>query len=168
MNAPVLILMGSKNDWDVLRETGAELDRLGVGWRAHVASAHRSLARTLNLVREGEASGVRVFICGAGMAAHLAGVVAAATARPVIGVPLAGGVADGLDALLSTVQMPGGVPVATVAVGKAGARNAAVLAAQILALSDPAIETRVRQARAAQADAVAEADAALDKGGKQS
>jgi phosphoribosylaminoimidazole carboxylase PurE protein len=102
------------------------------------------------------------------MAAHLAGVVAAATARPVIGVPLAGGVADGLDALLSTVQMPGGVPVATVAVGKAGARNAAVLAAQILALSDPAIEARVRQARAGQADAVAEADAALDKGGKQS
>jgi phosphoribosylaminoimidazole carboxylase PurE protein len=168
MNAPVLILMGSKNDWDVLRETGAELDRLGVGWCAHVASAHRSLARTLDLVREGEASGVRVFICGAGMAAHLAGVVAAATARPVIGVPLAGGVADGLDALLSTVQMPGGVPVATVAVGKAGARNAAVLAAQILALSDPAIEARVQQARAGQADAVAEADAALERGGKQS
>jgi len=101
------------------------------------------------------------------MAAHLAGVVAAATTRPVIGVPLAGGVGDGLDALLSTVQMPGGVPVATVAVGKAGARNAAVLTAEILALSDPQVETRVRRARAAQAEAVAEADAALRKGGKQ-
>jgi 5-(carboxyamino)imidazole ribonucleotide mutase len=167
VSEPVLILMGSQSDWDVLQETAAELDRLGIGWDAHVGSAHRSLARTLDLVREGEAGGVRVFICGAGMAAHLAGVVAAATTRPVIGVPLAGGVGDGLDALLSTVQMPGGVPVATVAVGKAGARNAAVLTAEILALSDPQIETRVRRARAAQAEAVAEADVALRKGGKQ-
>lgn len=167
MSEPVLILAGSKSDWDVLRETGAELDRLGVVWRAHVASAHRSLARTLDLVREGEAGGVRVFICGAGMAAHLAGVVAGVTTRPVIGVPLAGGVGDGLDALLSTVQMPGGVPVAAVAVGKAGARNAAVLAAEILALSDPELDARVRRARAAQADAVVEADAALHEGGKR-
>lgn len=167
MSEPVLILMGSKSDWEVLQEAGVELDRLGVGWRAHVASAHRSLARTLELVREGEARGVRVFICGAGMAAHLAGVVAAATTRPVIGVPLPGGVGNGLDALLSTVQMPGGVPVATVAVGNAGARNAAVLAAQILALSDPELEARVRRARAAQAEAVAEADAALREEGKR-
>ncbi len=167
MSEPVLILMGSKSDWEVLQETAAELDRLGIVWDAHVASAHRSLARTLELVRDGETRGVRVFICGAGMAAHLAGVVAAATTRPVIGVPLPGGVGDGLDALLSTVQMPGGVPVATVAVGSAGARNAAVLAAQILALSDPEIETRVRRARAAQAEAVAEADAALGEGGKR-
>lgn len=167
MSEPVLILMGSKSDWEVLQETAAELDRLGIAWDAHVASAHRSLARTLELVRDGETRGVRVFICGAGMAAHLAGVVAAATTRPVIGVPLPGGVGDGLDALLSTVQMPGGVPVATVAVGSAGARNAAVLAAQILALSDPEIETRVRRARAAQAEAVAEADAALGEGGKR-
>lgn len=164
MSEPVLILMGSKSDWGVLRETGTELDRLNIGWRAHVASAHRSLARTLELVRDGERGGVRVFICGAGMAAHLAGVVAAATTRPVIGVPLAGGVGDGLDALLSTVQMPGGVPVATVAVGKAGARNAAVLAAEILALSDSQLEERLRRARTAQVDAVAEADATLDTG----
>jgi phosphoribosylaminoimidazole carboxylase PurE protein len=164
VSEPVLILMGSKSDWGVLRETGAELDRLNIGWRAHVASAHRSLARTLELVRDGERGGVRVFICGAGMAAHLAGVVAAATTRPVIGVPLAGGVGDGLDALLSTVQMPGGVPVATVAVGKAGARNAAVLAAEILALSDSQLEERLRRARTAQVDAVAEADATLDTG----
>jgi 5-(carboxyamino)imidazole ribonucleotide mutase len=161
VTAAVLVLMGSKSDWQVLRETGAELDRLGIGWTAHVASAHRSLGRTLDLVRQGEADGVRVFICGAGMAAHLAGVVAAATARPVIGVPLAGGVGDGLDALLATVQMPAGVPVATMAVGKAGARNAAVLAAEILALSDQDLAVRVRQARAAQAEAVAEADASL-------
>ena len=164
MSEPVLILMGSKSDWDVLRETGGELDRFEIGWRAHVCSAHRSLARTLELVRDGERDGVRVFICGAGMAAHLAGVVAAATTRPVIGVPLAGGVGDGLDALLSTVQMPGGVPVATVTVGKAGARNAAVLAAEILALSDSQLEERLRSARKAQADAVAEADATLDRG----
>jgi phosphoribosylaminoimidazole carboxylase PurE protein len=159
--------MGSKNDWEVLQDAGVELDRLGVGWRAHVASAHRSLTRTLELVREGEARGVRVFICGAGMAAHLAGVVAAATTRPVIGVPLADGVGNGLDALLSTVQMPGGVPVATVAVGNAGARNAAVLAAEILALSDPELDARVRRARAAQAEAVAESDAALHEGGRR-
>ena len=161
----VMILIGSKNDWEVMREAGAELDRLGIRWQAHVASAHRSLVRTLELVRGAEAEGVRVFVCGAGMAAHLAGVVAAATVRPVIGVPLAGGVAGGLDALLSTVEMPGGVPVATVAVGKAGARNAAVLAAEILALSDPELEARLRQARADQAGAVAAADAELAAGG---
>jgi 5-(carboxyamino)imidazole ribonucleotide mutase len=167
VSEPVLILMGSKSDWEVLREAATELDRLGIGWRVHVASAHRSLARTLDLVRDGEAGGVRVFICGAGMAAHLAGVVAGSTTRPVIGVPLAGGVGDGLDALLSTVQMPGGVPVAAVAVGKAGARNAAVLAAEIMALSDPELDARVRRARVAQAEAVAEADAAVQKGAKR-
>ena len=167
MTEPVMILLGSKNDWEVLREVGAELNRLGVGWRAHVASAHRSLARTVELVKRGEEEGVRVFVCGAGMAAHLAGVAAGVTVRPVIGVPLPGGVAGGLDALLATVQMPGGVPVATVAVGKAGARNAAVLAAQILALADPELEARVRRARADQAAAVAAADVELAGGGSQ-
>ena len=164
MSPTVLILMGSKNDWEILKETGGELDRLGIVWRAHVASAHRSLARTVELVRNGEAEGVRVFICGAGMAAHLAGVVAATTVRPVVGVPLPGGVADGLDALLSTAQMPGGVPVATVAVGKAGARNAAVLAAQILALEDHDLDARLRRLRVEQAEAVAAADATLGRG----
>jgi phosphoribosylaminoimidazole carboxylase PurE protein len=167
MSEPVLILMGSKNDWEFLRETAAQLDTLGVSWRAHVASAHRSLARTLELVSKGEQDGVRVFVCGAGMAAHLAGVVAANTVRPVIGVPLPGGVGDGLDALLSTVQMPGGVPVATVAVGKAGARNAAVLAAEILALGDRELEARLRRARVELAEAVAAADAALGEGEKR-
>jgi len=161
MSEPVLILMGSKNDWELLREAGDQLDELGVGWRAHVTSAHRSPARTLELVRQGEREGVQVFICAAGMAAHLAGVVAANTVRPVIGVPLPGGVGDGLDALLSTVQMPGGVPVATVAVGKAGARNAAVLAAEILAVSNGEVEARLRRARVEQAEAVTAADEAL-------
>lgn len=163
MNA-VTILMGSPRDWEVVKETAAEFDRLGVTWRAHVSSAHRSLDRTVELVRGAEREGTKVFVCAAGMAAHLAGVVAGLTVRPVIGVPLPGGVADGLDALLSTVQMPGGVPVATVAVGKAGARNAAVLAAEILALADDGLASRLREARAAQAAAVAAADAELSGG----
>jgi phosphoribosylaminoimidazole carboxylase PurE protein len=162
-----MILMGSRNDWEVLKDTGAELDRLGISWRAHVASAHRSLSRTEELVRAGEAAGVRVFVCGAGMAAHLAGVVAATTIRPVIGVPLPGGVAEGMDALLSTVQMPGGVPVATVAIGRAGARNAAVLAAQILALEDRELDGRLRRLRVEQAEAVAAADASLGQGDRE-
>ncbi len=165
MSPTVMVLMGSANDWDTMREVGVELDKLAIAWEAHVSSAHRSLDRTVALVRGAAAAGVKVFVCGAGMAAHLAGVVAAATTRPVIGVPLPGGVSDGLDALLATVQMPGGVPVATVAVGKAGARNAAVLAAQMLALSDPELAERLVAARAAQTRAVEEADAALPRGG---
>ena len=169
MSAQVLILVGSPRDWDVMKEAAAELDALGVTHRAHVASAHRSLDRTVALVREAEAAGARVIVCGAGMAAHLAGVAAACTVRPVIGVPLPGGVADGLDALLATVQMPGGVPVAAVAVGKAGARNAALLAAEIIALGDEALAARLRAARADQAEAVAAADRELsaDRGGAE-
>jgi 5-(carboxyamino)imidazole ribonucleotide mutase len=165
VKARVLILMGSANDWELLRETATELDRLAVSWEAHVASAHRSLDRTLALVEKAEREGVQVFVCGAGMAAHLAGVVAARTVRPVIGVPLPGGINGGMDALLSTVQMPGGVPVATLAVGKAGARNAAFLAAEILALGDEALHVRLLEARAAQAMAVVAADAALTREG---
>lgn len=165
MSARVMILMGSANDWELLRETGVELDRLGVAWEAHVSSAHRSMDRTVALVAKAEQDGVQVFVCGAGMAAHLAGVVAARTIRPVIGVPLPGGVGGGIDALLSTAQMPGGVPVATLAVGKAGARNAAILAAEILALGDDALAEKLRQARTAQAEAVAAADASLTRGG---
>ncbi len=157
--------MGSANDWELLRETATELDRLAVSWEAHVASAHRSLDRTLALVEKAEREGVEVFVCGAGMAAHLAGVVAARTVRPVLGVPLPGGLNGGMDALLSTVQMPGGVPVATLAVGKAGARNAAFLAAEILALGDEELHARLLEARAAQARAVAAADATLIREG---
>ena len=163
MTEPVLVLIGSKSDWEIMREVGAALERLEVPWRAHVASAHRALARTVALVQRAEADGVRVFVCGAGMAAHLAGVVAASTVRPVIGVPLAGGIGDGLDALLSTAQMPGGVPVATVAVGKAGARNAGILAATILALGDDALADRLRRFKQETADAVAAADVALQE-----
>jgi len=163
MRSPVMVVMGSRSDWEIMQETVAELRRLGVPCEAHVASAHRTPERTVELVRQGEREGVRVFVCGAGMAAHLAGVVAAHTVRPVIGVPLPGGVADGLDALLATVQMPGGVPVATVAVGKAGARNAAVLAAQILALGDPELADRLAAQRQRAAAAVGEADRDLQE-----
>lgn len=161
MTPPVLVLMGSRSDWTTVEETVRELERLQIPCSVHVTSAHRTPQRTITLVRRAEREGVRVFICAAGLAAHLAGFVAAHTLRPVIGVPLAGGVGDGLDALLSTVQMPGGVPVATVAVGTPGARNAAFLAAQILALSDPAVAKRLAAQRRAAAAAVAEADAAL-------
>ncbi len=153
--------MGSQGDWGIMQETVAELQRLQIPSEVHVTSAHRTPERTVELVRRAAQEGVKVFICGAGLAAHLAGAVAAHTVRPVIGVPLPGGVADGLDALLATVQMPAGVPVATVAVGKAGARNAAVLAAQILALDDPALAERLVGQRQAAAAAVAEADAQL-------
>lgn len=161
MNVDVVIVMGSPRDWPVMKSAGDELSRLGVTWRAHVSSAHRSLDRTVTLIRDAEAAGAKVFICGAGMAAHLAGVVAGCTTRPVIGVPLPGGLQDGLDSLLSTVQMPGGIPVATVAVGKAGARNAAILAAEILATADQKLNERLRQDRVEQAQAVAEADREL-------
>lgn len=161
MNAKVMILMGSASDAETMRGVSAQLEALAVSWEAHVASAHRTPGRVRDLVAAAEAGGVQVFVCGAGMAAHLAGVVAAHTVRPVIGVPLAGGVADGLDALLATVQMPGGVPVATVAVGKAGAKNAAVLAAQILALQDPALQDRLVALRQESAAAVAAADVDL-------
>lgn len=159
--AKVMILLGSASDWATMRESALVLSRLGVPYEAHVASAHRTPERVRELVAAGEKAGVQVFVAGAGMAAHLAGFVAAHTTKPVIGVPLPGGVADGLDALLSTVQMPGGVPVATVAVGKAGARNAAYLAAQILALQDRALAARLAEEREASAAAMAEADRQL-------
>ncbi len=157
----VMILMGSASDWETMREAAQVLQRLDVPYAAHVASAHRTPERVRQLLREAEERGVQVFICGAGMAAHLAGFVAAHTHKPVLGVPLAGGVADGLDALLSTVQMPGGVPVACMAVGKAGSRNAAFFAAQILALQDSALAQRLQREREAAVAKVGEADQAL-------
>jgi len=130
------IFMGSASDAETMNEATRFLSEMGVPYYVTVTSAHRSPARTRKLIAEMEKEGVKVFIVGAGGAAHLGGVVAAETTRPVIGVPLANSPLSGLDALLSTSQMPGGVPVATMAIGKAGARNAAVLACQILALSD--------------------------------
>ncbi|MCS7182118.1 MAG: 5-(carboxyamino)imidazole ribonucleotide mutase [Thermoanaerobaculum sp.] len=162
--AKVMILMGSVSDWESMRETAQVLATLGIPYEAHVASAHRTPERVRRLVTEGEAQGVQVFVAAAGMAAHLAGFVAAHTTKPVIGVPLPGGVADGLDALLSTAQMPGGIPVAAVAVGKAGARNAAWLAAQILALQDAQLAQKIVQERQANAAKIAEADGQLTLG----
>jgi phosphoribosylaminoimidazole carboxylase PurE protein len=136
MAIDVLILMGSDSDVDVMSAAGAALTELGLTWEMTVASAHRSPARVVRLVEEAPARGVKVFIVGAGAAAHLAGVVAAHTTRPVIGVPIDSSALKGRDALLSTVQMPPGVPVATVAIGKPGATNAGILAAQMIALGD--------------------------------
>jgi phosphoribosylaminoimidazole carboxylase PurE protein len=139
----VSILFGSESDRAVLEETARLLDSLGIAYEMEQASAHRSPDRVREIVRGAPARGVQVFIAAAGMANHLAGAVAAHTTRPVIGIPLGGSPLGGADALLSTVQMPAGVPVATVAIGTAGAKNAAVLAAQILALADPAIASKL-------------------------
>ncbi len=130
----VALLMGSASDWKHLAPAVEILRELDLAVRIHVTSAHRTPQRTIELVQAAEAAGCRVFICAAGMAAHLAGAVAAHTVRPVLGVPLPGGILDGVDALLSTVQMPAGIPVATFTVGPAGASNAAFFAAQVVAL----------------------------------
>jgi phosphoribosylaminoimidazole carboxylase PurE protein len=141
----VLILMGSDSDAPVMAAAADALTELGLTSEMTVASAHRSPKRVLRLVEEAPSRGVRVFIVGAGAAAHLAGVVAAHTTLPVIGVPIDSSALKGLDALLSTVQMPPGVPVATVAIGKPGATNAGVLAAQMIALAEPEVAARLRE-----------------------
>lgn len=158
----VLILMGSASDWKHLRGAVSVLEDLGVSFAVHVSSAHRTPDRTVELVRSAETGGCRVFICAAGMAAHLAGVVAAHTLRPVLGVPLPGGVLDGVDALLSTVQMPAGIPVATFAVGPAGARNAAFFAAQIISGERPELRQALEDARRAGAEKVVAADQEIE------
>lgn len=157
----VLLLMGSASDWKYLEGAVRVLDDLGLAARVKVSSAHRTPDRTRELIREAEADGCRVFICAAGMAAHLAGVVAAHTIKPVLGVPLPGGVLDGVDALLSTVQMPGGIPVATFAVGSAGAKNAAFFAAEVVAAHRPDVAEALAAARRAGADGVEAADAKI-------
>jgi len=163
-NAFVAILMGSDSDLPIMQATVEILDKLEVPHTIKIASAHRTPDAVHSHIAESEKQGCAVFICAAGMAAHLAGAVAGLTTKPVIGVPLdSGGGLGGQDALLSTVQMPGGIPVATVAIGKAGAKNAGYLAAQILGTADPAIAERVKQERAAAAAAVIEKDAALQK-----
>ncbi len=139
----VAILMGSDSDLPTMQETGKMLDKFGIAYATRITSAHRSPRKTHELVAELDRDGVQVFVVGAGLAAHLAGVVASFTARPVIGVPMGGGSLQGVDALYSTVQMPGGVPVATMAIGRHGAKNAGVLAAQILALQDEGLRDRL-------------------------
>src|SRR3954463_1095634 len=150
----VMILMGSQNDAPVMQGAVDVLKELAISVEMTVASAHRSPERVQRLIGEAGARGVSVFIIGAGAAAHLAGVVAAHVSKPVIGVPIDSSALNGLDALLSTVQMPPGVPVATVSVGKAGATNAGVLAAQILALSDMSLSERLEKYKRDLADKV--------------
>ncbi|HYL98914.1 MAG TPA: 5-(carboxyamino)imidazole ribonucleotide mutase [Blastocatellia bacterium] len=153
----VAILMGSGSDLEVMMEAGKMLRQFGIGFDVEVTSAHRSPDRTRQYIKDAEARGVKVFVVGAGAAAHLAGVVAAETTLPVIGVPLSGSALNGLDALYSTVMMPGGVPVATMAIGKAGATNAGIFAAEILAVSDAALAAKLKEFKAAQAKKVEEA-----------
>ncbi|MGD8628669.1 MAG: 5-(carboxyamino)imidazole ribonucleotide mutase [bacterium] len=139
----VAVLMGSKSDSEVMERAASVLARFGVEYSTHVLSAHRTPEKTRDFAREARKKGFKVIIAGAGMAAHLAGAVASETTLPVIGVPMAGSAVGGLDALLATVQMPAGVPVATVAIGGSGAHNAAVLAVEILALSDAGLRKKL-------------------------
>jgi 5-(carboxyamino)imidazole ribonucleotide mutase len=162
-NVFVAVLMGSDTDLPVMQSTLDVLKSLGVKYEVKVTSAHRTPENTKNYIHDAESRGCKVFIAAAGLAAHLAGNVAAHTLKPVIGVPIDGGPLKGMDALLSTVQMPGGVPVATVAIGKAGAKNAGYLAAQILSISDDALAKRIVDERAANAEAVIKKDQELQK-----
>lgn len=159
----VLLIMGSASDAEKTLPCVEVLKSLGVDCAATVSSAHRTPERTERLVREAEASGVRVFICAAGMAAHLAGAVAARTVCPVIGIPISSGALAGMDALYSTVQMPPGFPVATVALDRAGAKNAAWLAAQILALNDRDLRARLEKAREKMREDVEESAIQVEK-----
>jgi len=147
----VMVMTGSVNDWKIMDHCSETLAELDIFHRKVVASAHRQPETVDHEVTEFLAQGGQVFICAAGLAAHLGGVVASKTIRPVLGVPLPGGIQDGMDSLLSTVQMPRGVPVGSLAVGKHGAINAAILAAQILALSDPELEERLKDHKASMA-----------------
>lgn len=154
MKHSVAILMGSDSDLPVMSAAARTLSRLDVPYELEVTSAHRTPDRTVRIVREAENRGVRVFIVGAGGAAHLAGVVAAHTVRPVLGVPLSATDLQGVDALYATVMMPAGVPVGSLAIGKAGATNAGLLAAEILAVSDDGLRERLQALRAQQAERV--------------
>ena len=153
------VLMGSDSDWPVVRAACAQLDAFGVPYEAHIMSAHRSPAQVAEFASYARKNGFGAIICAAGMAAHLAGAVAANTTLPVIGIPMKGGALDGLDALLATVQMPSGIPVATVALN--GAKNAAILAAQILAVEDANLAAWLDAARRDMAAQIEEKDAAL-------
>lgn len=153
---PVAIIMGSRSDWPTMKLAAERLDQLGVAWEAKVVSAHRTPQRLYDFATKAKANGHKVIIAGAGGAAHLPGMAASMTDLPVLGVPVQSKALKGMDSLLSIVQMPGGVPVATLAIGEAGAANAGILAAQILALSDPALAERLSAFRAAQTASVAE------------
>ena len=152
----VAIVMGSRSDWPTMKHATEVLEGLGVAHLAKVVSAHRTPDRMVAFAKSAKAEGIKVIIAGAGGAAHLPGMIASMTELPVLGVPVRSEALSGLDSLLSIVQMPGGVPVGTLAIGKAGAKNAGLLAAQILALSDPALAERVAAYRAAQTEAVSD------------
>jgi phosphoribosylaminoimidazole carboxylase PurE protein len=157
----VAILMGSDSDLDIMQETANVLDQFKVGYCMHVLSAHRSPEAVHDFVKHAPAKGIKVFIAAAGGAAHLAGVVESLTILPVIGVPIPFGALNGLDALLSTVQMPSGVPVATVAIGKTGAANAGYLAVKILSLSEPTLADKLKQHKKDLESSVQKKDAKL-------
>ena len=158
----VAIVMGSDSDLPVMEASFDVLRSFDIAFEARITSAHRTPEVTKEYVKDAEQRGCAVFIAAAGMAAHLAGAVSAATVKPVIGVPMNASL-DGLDALLSTVQMPAGIPVASVAIGKAGAKNAAYLAAQILSVADPSMAGKLRDERAANAEAIRVKDQALQE-----
>jgi 5-(carboxyamino)imidazole ribonucleotide mutase len=155
--ALVAIIMGSQSDWPTMRSAASVLDELQVSFAVRIVSAHRTPERLYQFAKAARTSGFKVIIAGAGGAAHLPGMTAALTSLPVLGVPIRSSALDGQDSLLSIVQMPAGVPVGTLAIGEAGAVNAGLLAAQILALSDPALATRIEAWRARQTADVAEA-----------
>ena len=155
----VAVIMGSDSDWPVVQAACRQLDEFQIPYEAHILSAHRTPTAAAEFARAARANGFGVLICAAGMAAHLAGAFAGNSTLPVIGIPMKGGAVDGLDALLATVQMPSGIPVATVAIN--GAKNAAVLAAQILAVCDDALAARLDEAREAMADQIAAKEAKL-------
>jgi len=162
-NTFVAVLMGSDSDLGTMQGCLDILGKLDIPFEVHITSAHRTPEATRSYVDDAEQRGCAVFIAAAGMAAHLAGAVAAQTIRPVIGVPIDAGPLKGMDALLSTVQMPGGIPVASVAIGSAGAKNAAYLAAQMLGLADAEVSDRLRADRRASAESVAAKDRALQE-----
>jgi len=155
-SAPVAVIMGSQSDWDILQAAVEILAELGVVADAQIVSAHRTPERMFEFAKGAQAAGYKIIIAGAGGAAHLPGMVAALTLLPVLGVPVNATALDGLDSLLAIVQMPGGVPVGALAIGKAGAKNAGLLAARILALSDPALADRVADWMTKQTAAVGE------------
>jgi phosphoribosylaminoimidazole carboxylase PurE protein len=161
MNPVVGIIMGSDSDWSTMQKCVAILRDFEIPFEAHIMSAHRTPEKAAAYASEAEGRGIKVLICAAGMAAHLAGVIAGHSILPVIGVPMKGGAMDGLDALLATVQMPGGIPVATLALGNAGATNAGILAAQILALNDADLRQKLHDYKRAMEEKVNAADARL-------
>jgi len=164
MNKPLVsIVMGSDSDLEIMREAGKALDEFGIAYEMDVTSAHRSPDRTADFARKAATRGIRIIIAGAGGAAHLAGVIAAHTTLPVIGVPIPSTSLQGMDSLLATVQMPAGIPVATVAIGKPGATNAGILAAQIIGLSDSSVAKKLDAHKEKLAAGVAEKSEKLQK-----